>query len=52
MEGSKRMEEEKNYSTNKKGNISKDNLDFLLWKTELNSELLSFWKSMVESDQD
>jgi hypothetical protein len=26
-----------------------DELDFLLWKSELNSELLSFWKSMTES---
>jgi len=28
--------------------ISSEDLSFLLWKTELNKELLAFWKSMIE----
>jgi len=53
MEGCKKiMDEEKNYSSNKRDNAPKDDLDFKLWKSELNSELLSFWKSMVEGSQD
>jgi len=52
MEGNKRMGEEKNYSSNKKVASPKNTLDFILWKTELNSELLSFWKSMTENEQE
>ena len=28
--------------------ISGEELNFVLWKTELNKDLLSFWKSMEE----
>ena len=28
--------------------ISSEDLSFLLWKTELNKELLAFWKSMID----
>lgn len=53
MEGCKKiMDEEKNYSSDKKDNVPKDDLDFNLWKSELNSELLSFWKLMVEGSQE
>jgi len=48
----KGLDEEKDYSSNKKENSPKDDLDFNLWKSELNSDLLSFWKSMVESNQE
>ena len=27
-----------------------ENFDFQLWKSELNSELMSFWKSLDEED--
>ena len=32
--------------------LSKENMDFMLWKAELNSELLSFWKSLDENYHD
>lgn len=51
MEDNKGIDE-KDFSSNRKGSSHKDTLDFILWKTELNSELLSFWKSMTECNQD
>ncbi len=27
-------------------------LDFMLWKAELNKELNSFWKSLADSDEE
>ena len=35
-------------SKNHKQDAPEDDLDFMLWKTELNKELLSFWKSLQE----
>ena len=31
---------------------SEDEIDFLLWKIELNTELLSFWKSIPEINKE
>ena len=35
----------------KTGNHSEDDFGFLLWKSELNKELLSFWKLLAEHYQ-
>ena len=31
---------------------SLDDIDFILWKIELNTELLSFWKSIEEINKE
>ncbi len=31
---------------------SEDDIDFLLWKIELNTEILSFWKSIVKINKE
>lgn len=36
-------------SSNNLHKSHEDDLDFMLWKAELNSELLSFWKSLDEN---
>jgi len=41
----------KNVDKNRQGS-SEDEPKFILWKTELNKELLSFWESMAEPDQE
>ncbi len=52
MEGCRRMVNIKNdKSTNNKQGLPEDNIDFMLWKTELITELLSFWRSMPEGRQ-
>ncbi len=38
----------KRNSFEKNDEIQDDELKFILWKAELNKELLSFWKSMSE----
>lgn len=53
MEGCRRMDNIKNdKSTNNKQNLPEDDIDFMLWKTELITELLSFWRSMPEGHQE
>lgn len=32
-----------------KNNVQEEDLDFKLWKDELNKELNSFWKSLFEN---
>lgn len=52
MEGCKRMVDiENDRSKNKKKKPPEDDFDFMLWKSELNSELLSFWRSITEDRQ-
>ena len=36
---------------NKKPETPEEDLRFILWKAELNKELLSFWKSIMEEDE-
>ena len=36
------------YMKNHECENSNDELAFLLWKAELNKEILSFWKSLLE----
>jgi len=36
---------------NKKPEMLEEDFKFMLWKTELNKELLSFWESMMEEDE-
>jgi len=38
----------KNDTSARNKESSEDDIDFMLWKIELNTELLSFWKSIVE----
>ncbi|UCD14397.1 MAG: hypothetical protein JSW60_03000 [Thermoplasmatales archaeon] len=42
----------KDKSTNNKQELTEDDLDFMLWKTELVTELLSFWRSIPEIHQE
>ena len=35
-----------------KADTREDDLGFMLWKAELNKELLSFWKSITEQYQE
>ncbi|MCK5260852.1 MAG: hypothetical protein KAJ44_01575 [Thermoplasmatales archaeon] len=39
-------------STNNKQDLPENDIDFMLWKTELITELLSFWRSMPEGHQE
>ena len=44
-----------NIKNDKSSNIKQkfeDDIDFMLWKMELNTELLSFWKSIVKSNKE
>lgn len=36
---------------NKKPKTPEEDLRFILWKAELNKELLSFWKSIIEEEE-
>jgi hypothetical protein len=36
---------------NKNPEMPEEDLRFILWKAELNKELLSFWESMMEEDE-
>ena len=33
-------------------NTPKEELGFMIWKAELNKELMSFWKSMILGEED
>ena len=33
-------------------NESKEELGFMIWKAELNKELMSFWKSLIMDDEE
>ena len=52
MKRNRRIEKNKNDISKQNQESFDDNIDFLLWKIELNSELLSFWKSMVEINKE
>ena len=39
-------------SSNNANKPPKKDMDFMSWKAELNSELLSFWKSIEENYED
>lgn len=51
MKKYRRMVNIKNKSSNNRKE-SEDDIDFMLWKIELNTELLSFWKSIAKSEED
>ena len=39
-------------SSNNTHKPPKQDMDFMMWKAELNSELLSFWKTIEENHED
>jgi hypothetical protein len=49
MEG--RCEEMRNINKNK-GTSSEEELSFMLWTSELSKELLSFWESILDSEEE
>ena len=51
MEGCRRMVKIKDDKPTNKQDLTEDDIDFMLWKTELIAELLSFWRSMPERRQ-
>lgn len=48
MKRSKRTDKDKEDTPGQNQESSLDDIDFLLWKIELNTELSSFWKSIDE----
>jgi len=44
-------EEMRNINKNKQAS-SEEELSFVLWTSELNKELLSFWKSIVDTEEE
>ena len=52
MKRSKRRDKDKEDTSEQNQESSLDDIDFILWKIELNTELLSFWKSIEEINKE